>query len=156
MRARKGCRPLTGIACCLALLACSDEAVEMSPAVAQTGGEAQAEPLRLDLGRRIAVHPIDVAEPERQRFVQVAVGEVVNPRLIRLMIEVRYRPPGGPDELLGTISPFPPDRAGTYTLPTRGSLRPGGAIVLSLISLDQVGPADEVRIDVRAISFRTE
>lgn len=155
MQAFKRCRPLIALVYCVLLLACGNEAADMAPADAQADGEEQAVSLRLDLANRTLVYPLDPGiAAERAKFVQVAIGELFNPRLLRISFELRYRPDGGADVLLGTFSPFPPDNPGTYIVATRGLLRPGGTIVLSMVLLDDVGPGDELRVAVKAISLR--
>ena len=144
--------------CCFMLLACGSEADGTKPAGAQTQKEGQSGSLRLNLANQSLLHPIEsrIAEPEKLKFVQFEIGELINPRQIRIIFEVRYRPETGADVLLGTFSPFPPDNAGTYIVSTRGSLRAGGAILLSMIVLDEVGSEDDVQVDLKAISFREE
>lgn len=139
------------------LPAWGSEAPETKDAGAEQHKQKRGGPLRLDLANRTLVYPIEsgIAAPERLKFVQVEIGEIVNPRLIRIAFEMRYRPETGADVLLGTFSPFPPDNPGTYIVATRGSLRTG-AIVLSMVVLDKVGSGDELQVDVKAISFREE
>jgi hypothetical protein len=156
MRALKRRRPLLGLLHCMALLACGGEAVDTPAAGADTRAEAAASPLRLDLASRTLLHPIQVAAPERQKFVQVEIERIVNPRLIRIVFELRYRPQAGAEELLGSFAPFPPDNAGTYIVATRGLLHTGGSIVLSMVPLDEIGPGDQLQVDLKAIMFRTE
>jgi hypothetical protein len=148
--------------CCLMLLACGSEAggtkladPPVEPPVERQGRESA---LRLDLANRTLVDPIEskVAEPETIAFVQVEIGKLVNPRRVGIRFEVWYRPEMGADILLGAFSPFPPDNPGTYIVSTRGSLRAGGAILLALVPLDDVGPKDQVQAYVKAISFRRE
>jgi hypothetical protein len=158
MRLLERCRPLIGMVCCLMLLACGSELGGTKPAGARPGQEGQSGPLRLDLANRTLVYPIGsgIAEPEKLKFVQVEIGELINPGLVRISFELRYRPETGTEVFLGTFSPFPPDNPGTYIVSTRGSLRPGGAILLSMVPLDEVGPDDEVQVHLKAISFREE
>ena len=155
MRLLEGCRPLIGMVCCLMLLACGSEPAGMRPAGAGSDLKGQSGPLRLDLANRTLAYPIgsDLAEPEKLKFVQVEIAELINPRLVRITFELRYRPETGEEVFLGSFSPFPPDNPGTFIVSTRGSLRPGGAILLSMVPLDEVGPDDEVQVDLR-VSFR--
>ena len=157
MRLLERSRPLIGMVCCLMLLACGSEPGGTTPAGARSEEAGQSGPLRLDLANRTLVYPIGpgLAEPEKLKFVQVEIGEIINPRLVRLTFELRYRPETGEDVFLGSFSPFPPDNPGTFIVATRGSLRPGGAIVLSMVPLDEVGPDDEVQVDLK-VSFREE
>jgi hypothetical protein len=158
MNSLEGGRLLIGIMLCVGLLACDSEVREIERAGIQAHEEGQAGLLRLDLANRTLVYPIRprIAKPEKVKFVQTEISRIVNPRLIRIIFEVRYRPKTGAEVFLGTFSPFPPDRTGTYIVPTAGSLRPGGAIVLSMILLDEVKSQDVVEVDLKAVSFREE
>lgn len=153
MRFPRPWRTLLGIVPCLVLLACAAGAL---PAAAGSGQDARGASLRLDLANRSLVLPLEsrIAEPENVKFVQIEIGELHNPRLIRFLFEVRYRPETGPAVLLGTFSPFPPDNPGTYIVPAQGKLRGDGAILISLVPLDEVRPADVLRVSFRAITFR--
>lgn len=159
MHVLKGWRPLIGMVCCLTLLGCGGAAGGTRAAGAQTDQEGPGRALRLDLAERTLVHPIEeagIARPAQQKFVQVEIAAIVNPRLVPIMFEVRYRPETGADELLGTFSPFPPDNPGTFIVATRGRLRAGGAILLALVPLEEVGPEDQVQVELTAISLREE
>jgi hypothetical protein len=140
------------------LLACGSEAGGTRAAGARADEAGQAGALRLDLANRTLVYPIgsDIAEPDEMKFVQFEIGELINPRPVRITFEVRYLSDNGAETFLGSFSPFPSDNPGTYIVATRGSLRTGGAILLSMIPLDQVEPEDEVQVEVKAISFREE
>jgi len=140
------------------LPAWGSEAPETKDAGAEQHKQKQGGPFRLDLANRTLVYPIEsgIAAPERLKFVQVEIGEIVNPRLIRIAFEMRYRPETGAEMFLGTFTPFPPDNPGTYIVSTRGSLRTGGVIVLSMVLLDKVEAEDKVQVNLKAVSFREE
>ena len=88
--------------------------------------------------------------------VEIDIADVVNPKRIRLTFEVHYQRESGNGEklLLGSFALYPPDNPGKFIVATGGRLRSGGAIVLSMRVLDEVGPEDRVRVTVRQISFR--
>ena len=114
------------------------------------------ESFSLDLSNRSAARPIGpgLADPASARFVEVDISDVVNPKRIRLTFEVEYQPGNGEKLPLGSFALFPPDNPGKFIVATRGRLRSGGAVVLSMRVLDEVGPQDRVRVTVRRISFR--
>lgn len=112
----------------------------------------------LDLANRSATKPIgpELADAASAKFVEIDVSEVVNPKKIRLTFEVHYQGGNGEKLQLGSFALYPPDDPGTFIVATGGRLRSGGAIVLSMNVLDEVGPRDRVRVTVRRISFRQE
>ncbi len=113
-------------------------------------------PFSLDLERRSSSQAIgpEVHDPQAKKFVEIEIVEVFNPGRIRIAFEVHYQGGNGEKALLGTFGLFPPDRRGRFIVATRGRLRSGGVIVLSMQVLDKVGPADEVRVRVGPIGFR--
>lgn len=120
--------------------------------------DEQEDSFRLDVKNRSVTKLIGpgVADPASVKFVEVDVAEVLNPKRVRLTFEVHYQPDGGERLLLGSFALFPPDNPGRFIVATRGRLRSGGAIVLSMSILDKVGPEDKVGVTVRQISFRQE
>lgn len=118
----------------------------------------QEAPFTLDLSNRSVTKPIDpgFADPASARFVEIDIDDVENPKKIRLSFEVHHQRGDGSQELLGTFSLYPPENPGKFIVGTRGSLRSGGAIVLSMLVLDKTGPEDKVRVAVRRISLRRE
>lgn len=119
---------------------------------------AEEGPYLLDLATRSITRPAgrDLAAPASIRFVQVDINEVVNPKRLRLTFEVHDRHESGESVLLGTFALFPPDHPGTFLVSTKGLLRAGDAIVLSMQVLDEPTPQDVVRVQVERISFRRE
>lgn len=113
-------------------------------------------PFSLDLERRSSSRAIgpEVHDPQAKKFVEIDIAEVFNPGKIRIAFEVHYQGENGEKVLLGTFGLFPPDKRGKFIVATRGKLRSGGVIVLSLQVLDEVGPQDEVRVTVGRIGFR--
>lgn len=116
------------------------------------------ESFSMDLANRSVTKPIGpgLADPASARFVEVDISEVVNPKKIRLTFEVHYQPVRGERVQLGTFALFPPDNPGRFIVATGGRLRSGGAILLSMVPLDEVGPQDRAQVTVRSISFRQE
>lgn len=116
------------------------------------------ESFSLDLANRSVTKPIgpELADPASAKFVEIDIADVVNPKRIRLTFEVHYQPGNGEKLLLGSFALYPPDNPGKFIVATRGRLRSGGAIVLSMQVLDEVVPEDRIRVTVRQISFRPE
>jgi hypothetical protein len=96
----------------------------------------------------------ELDQPARRKFVEIEVTDVVNPKRIRITFEVHYRPDEGDKALLGSFALFPPDHPGNFLVATGGKVRNEGAIVLSMVVLDETGPDDQVRVTVKRISFR--
>lgn len=113
--------------------------------------------LRLDLGHRSLVQPIgrDLVDVEERKFVEIQITEIDNPKKIRITFELHYRRDGD-KLLLGTFAPFPPDNPDRFLVASRGELRAGGVLELSMVVLDEVGPGDEVRVELKPLSFRNE
>ena len=112
----------------------------------------------LDLANRSVAKPIGpgLADPASARFVEVDIAEVSNPKRIRLTFEVHYQDGNGERLLLGSFALYPPDNPGTFIVATRGRLRSGGSILLSMKVLDEVDTEDRVKVTVRRISLRQE
>jgi hypothetical protein len=132
----------------------------MALACRSDGGERKMaeESFSLDLANRSVTKPIgpELADAASARFVEVDISEVENPKKIRLTFEVHYQSGSGERVQLGTFALFPPDNPGRFLVATKGRLRSGGAIVLSMVPLDEVGPRDRVQVKVRRISVRQE
>lgn len=114
------------------------------------------ESFSLDLANRSVTKPIELADPASAKLVEIDISEVENPKKIRLTFEVHLQPGSGEKVELGTFALFPPDNPGRFLVATGGRLRSGGAVVLSMVPLDEVGQQDRVRVTVRSISFRQE
>ena len=112
----------------------------------------------LDLTNRSVTIPIgpELGDTASAKFVEIDIAAVLNPKRIRLTFEVHHQRENGEKLLLGSFALFPPDNPGKFIVATRGRLRSGGAIVLSMLVLDEVGPEDRVRVEVRQINFRHE
>jgi hypothetical protein len=122
---------------------------------ARVAEETQAGALHLDLANRTLVYPMAPAalDPDKLKFVRVEIDRLLNPGLIPIMFEVRYRPEQGAEVLLGTFAPFPPNNPGTFIVATQGRLQSGGAVLLSLVPLRQVRAQDALQVDLASISF---
>ena len=112
----------------------------------------------LDLANRSVTKPLgsELADPASVKFVEVDISDVLNPRRVRLTFEVHHQRTNGEKILLGSFALFPPDHPGKFIVPTGGHLQNGGAIVLSMLVLDEVGPQDRVQVKVRRLSFRNK
>ena len=85
------------------------------------------------------------------RFVQVDIAEVDNPRSVELAFQVHYQRDGSEAVYLGSFALFPPDRPGRFIVPTRGEVGPAGRILLSLEPLPGGEEAAAVRVAVGGI-----
>ncbi len=95
-----------------------------------------------------------LARAALQKFVQIEITEVHNPKKLRVTFEVHYRLDNGEETLLGTFALFPPDNPGDFIVATRGELRNQGEIVVSMQVLDETDPEDELQVTMKPISFR--
>ena len=123
--------------------------------MAGNGGADAQERHLLDLERttyRQRLGP-ETAVPQMKKFVQVEVIQVENAQRIPLSFRVHYQPVQGDEIELGSFSLFPPDNPGTFILATRGTLRTGGSVRLTLTPVQPVDPDDEVRVWIAPLRF---
>jgi hypothetical protein len=66
---------------------------------------------------------------------------------------VYYQATQGEKSLLGTFSLFPPDNPGKFIVATRSKLQNGGIVSVSLMPLEHVDEAAEIRVQLKRISF---
>ncbi|MEZ5330797.1 MAG: hypothetical protein R2991_01820 [Thermoanaerobaculia bacterium] len=160
LRARAGRRGrgrrLAALAGCVVLVACAADGSgrhEPPQALRLSGAPAVLEPDR-------PVHSLTLEAPAAQleggRLVEIDLTEIANPTDLRLSFEVRYRPPAGEERLLGSFAPFPPHNPGTFLVPTRGDLAPGGTLELRMILLDEPREDDELHVVVDRIALRRD
>lgn len=155
------CHPAVWIVLCAGILAggsCVGGTGELNDNGGNRAVSARNDSYSLDLENRTLVHEIrpELAEVEKQKFVEITITEVFNPSDIPLSFEVRFRPRNAEEVLLGVFSLFPPHKPGTFIVATQGRVRSGGAIVVSMLVLEEVGPQDQVRVILDRISFRNE
>jgi|ERR1044071_9236886 hypothetical protein len=96
----------------------------------------------------------ELAEPQKQKFVQIELVSIVNPRKEPLLFEVYFQPENGDRSLLGTFSPYPPDNPGKFIVPTKGRLETGGSVVLSMILPGSTASKDSVKVEVKRLTYR--
>jgi hypothetical protein len=97
--------------------------------------------------------------PAAPQFVELPILRITNPdlRAFSVRLSVRWTAGGSIKEItVGSVSPYPPDRAGTFSLPVsaatrEGLLAKGGAprvrFSLEPLSVDQpLSPALEVQV----------
>jgi hypothetical protein len=132
-------------ACCLEAYGSSDS----------TGREAS---YHLDNRNTSVTQPIGpgLRAPEKQKFVEIAVTAVINPKKHPLLFEVHYQGEDQKKLFLGTFSLFPSDHPGNFIVATRGQLRSGGALVLSMIVPEGLPAHDTIRVTLKRIRFREE
>jgi hypothetical protein len=122
------------------------------------GDEVVSEGYELSLAHPRAQQTVgpEVHRPQRQKFVQIEVTQVINPRLVPLSFDVHFQAQQGEQTYLGNFSLYPPDHPGKFIVATQGKLRAGGTVSVTLLPLQQVGSADQVRVRLARIAFRTE
>lgn len=121
------------------------------------GGQGEAT-YRLDAGTREivqAVEAADSADPGR-RFVRIEVAQVQNPKQHPVTFLVRYRDRDGTTSDLGSFALFPSDNPGSFIVPTKGRVRPGGSILLSLVVPEEVGELDAPQVVVKRLRLVNE
>ena len=113
-----------------------------------------------------SVHHLDLAAPTlRQsvdairvgrladRFVKLQLLAITNPARLSLSFEVHHMSADGRDVVLGSVSPFPTDHPGTFIVPTRGTLRAGDTLLVTLISPDSGSARRDVRVTLGPLEF---
>jgi hypothetical protein len=113
-------------------------------------------PLRyLDNAHVSVSQPIDPAAEGLQdnKFVQVDVAQVINPRKYGLSFEVYYQPTGAQKIRLGTFSLYPADNPGKFIVPTQGHVNREGSIIVSLLVMDPVANGVPLRVGIRKIAL---
>lgn len=157
MRSKGHHRYAVWLACGLLLLACQSDGETRAGEEAQDVAESQ-ETRRLDLADRTLVQRLDpdLEDAERQKLVEIEITDVVNPEGLRVSFELAYLPPDGERLLLGTFGLFPPDDPGEFLVATRGELRAGGSLELSMIVHDEIGRDDELRVELKRLALREE
>lgn len=98
----------------------------------------------------------DVRNVEKRKFVQIEVTKIVNPAKTAVLFNVYFQPEKGGKVFLGTFSPYPPDRAGKFIVPTKGKLKHGGTVILSMELPDGAPSAAPLDVQVRKFAFREE
>jgi len=124
----------------------------------ETGEAKTTDSFRLDLGKRSMTQNIerDLRSAREAKFVEIVIAEVENPRMIRITFELHYLTGNGERQLLGNFGLFPPDNTGRFIVPAPDEPRAAGALELEMVVLDEVGPDDEVSVEVERMSFRRE
>ncbi len=148
-----GCRILR-LSGCVLLLACPS--ASQNQAEDTEGDEAV---YSLDFGTRSVTQELrtEPGEPEKQKFVEIEITEVVNPEDHPLLFEVHYRDGEREEEVfLGTFGLFPSDNPGKFIVATRGLLRAEGSVVLSLLAPEGIGEDAEIRVRLKRLRFREE
>ena len=95
-----------------------------------------------------------LADIEKQKFVQIELTSIDNPDKKPLIFEVFFQPENGSRSFLGTFSPYPPDNPGKFIVPTKGLLRGGGSVILSMILPDSGEAKRPMKVEVNKFTFR--
>jgi hypothetical protein len=90
---------------------------------------------------------------EAYKFVQVEVTEVSNPKRFALSFEVSYRSKDRANNYLGSFSLYPADNPGKFIVATQGKLKNEGAIILTMVIQDKIGPGDTIKATVKKMKF---
>jgi hypothetical protein len=101
---------------------------------------------------RVAVDSVHAGR-RSDRFVKLELVSVTNPARLSLSFEVHRRSIAGEDVELGSVSPFPADHPGTFIVPTRGMLRAGDTLLVTLVCPDDGIARRDVRVTLGPIAF---
>ena len=94
------------------------------------------------------------SEVSHARFVKVDIVALTNPKLIALSFDVSFKPEDGAAVPLGTFGPFPADNLGQFIVPTKGVVRSGGTIIVSMkIPDDARAEGGSIRVAMGRISL---
>jgi hypothetical protein len=143
------------VAC--ALLAGASVSCQGAAGPAASAGDAGSQPSRVELSAssRAWTREVDsgVTAPETKKFVRIEVAEVVNPQRIPISFHVFYAAPREERVLLGVFSLFPPDRPGTFIVPSQGRLRSGGTVTVELVPATGREELHNVRVRLGRVAF---
>src|SRR5262250_359239 len=128
---------LAELSCCLCLIAIagsSCDSLDVSVRKLDLADRGDAV-YHLDLSKTSVTQPIESGDKveEGNKFVQVEITELVNPKKYAIRFSVDYQPNSGAKIHLGDFSPYPADNPGKFIVPTQGKLKNEGAIVLSMV-----------------------
>ena len=108
----------------------------------------------LDLDSPSIVQPVSRNDnAEGNRFVQVEVVKVVNPKNLPVAFQVYYQTRTSDKLYLGSFGLFPSDNPGKFIVATQGKLKNEGAIVLTLVRPDKIDAGDVIKVGIRKIRF---
>jgi hypothetical protein len=121
-------------------------------------GSSGADGYLLDLNHTTARQVLgpELPAPEESKFVQVQVTQVTNPQRIGLSFTVHFQPAQGETVDLGVFSLFPPDNPGKFIVATRGLLRSGGTVSVTLVPLQKISGEENVRVWIKPLTFLAE
>ena len=123
----------------------------------RSAGQGQPED-HLDSRTQSIAQPIEPQDSvvEGRRFVRIEVTQVRNPKQYPVAFRVHYHSARDSMTELGSFGLFPPDNPGSFIVATQGKVRPGGAIVLSLLIPAGFNSADTLWVAVKRIRFVNE
>jgi hypothetical protein len=152
---------LSKLFCCLSLIAIagtSCDSLDLSYRKSDPAAERGEAVYHLDSTKTSVAQPIEPRDKveEGNKFVQVEVTEVVNPKRYAISFAVDYQLKSGTKMHLGDFGPYPADNTGTFIVPTQGKLKNEGAIVLSLVIPDKVEPGDALKVTVKRMKILKE
>jgi len=98
----------------------------------------------------------EILAPEKKKFVQIEVSRVTNPERVALSFNVHFRPAGGKELFLGSFSLYPPDNPGTFIVATRGMLKTGGTVSVTLAPVQNVSGNEKIKIWIKPLTFLAE
>ncbi len=119
------------------------------------GGAGMLKTYELTLSSPTLEHTIglDLATPSLIKFVQIEVAKVNNPQLIPLSFKVDFQPVRGEQIYLGSFSLFPPNNPGKFIVATRGLLKTGGIVIVTLTPLQQASEGPNIHVWVKPLEF---
>jgi hypothetical protein len=104
----------------------------------------------LDFDHPTVTVPITQANAAQAKFVEVRIEHIENPSLAALSFTVAYQAGNGEPVVLGSFSPYPPDHAGTFIVPTQKKVQDSGSILVTVASPDR---GSRIRVDIAAIAL---
>ena len=104
----------------------------------------------LDFDHPTATVPVTQANAAQAKFVEVRIEHIENPSLAALSFAVAYQAHKGETIALGSFSPYPPDRPGTFIVPTQTKVRANGSI---LVAIERPDRQAHIRVDIAEIAL---
>jgi len=115
---------------------------------------------KLNASNRSISQPIDpeqypeLSDPNKSKFLEVEVANVINPNKIPVQFEVYYQGENQDKVFLGTFSLYPPDNPGKFIVATQGKIKTKGELTLSLLLPEKNGADNQLQITVKKIRFK--
>ena len=107
-----------------------------------------------DINKKSNAQPYDPSAAEGDnKFVQVEVVNVTNPKKYPVTFEVYYQIIHSEKIFLGSFSLYPADNPGKFIVPTSGKLTKPGSIILSLLIPGNLSSADTITVTTKKMKL---